>query len=102
MTRVPDARRDDLTPDEQPIFDHIVETRGGARGPFAVLLHHPPLAEKVAAVGEMLRFHGDLSGADRELAILAAGRAVEALYEWYAHEPIARREGARVEAIDAV
>lgn len=32
MTRVPEARRDDLNPDEQAIFDHIVATRGGARG----------------------------------------------------------------------
>jgi 4-carboxymuconolactone decarboxylase len=56
----------------------------------------------VAALGELLRFHSLLSGADRELAILAAGREVGAVYEWSAHEPLALREGTRPEAIDAV
>src|SRR5207248_106787 len=49
-----------------------------------------------------LRFEGTLSGADRELAILAVGREMGARYEWAAHEPIARREGVRPEAIEAV
>jgi len=66
------------------------------------LLHHPALCERVAALGEQLRFHSVLSGADRELAILAAGREAESPYEWAAHEPIALREGTRSEAVAIV
>jgi 4-carboxymuconolactone decarboxylase len=102
MTRLPDVRRDALSPEGQAAYDNIVSTRGEVRGPFALLLHHPLLAERVAAVGELLRFHSVLPGADRELAILAAGREVEAPYEWAAHEPIGRREGTRPEAIEVV
>jgi 4-carboxymuconolactone decarboxylase len=100
--RVPEPKRAEMTPEGQQAYDAITASRGRVVGPFFPLLHHPPVAEKVAALGEQLRFHGVLPGADRELAILAAGREVEALFEWHAHEPIAVREGTRPEAIAAV
>jgi 4-carboxymuconolactone decarboxylase len=102
MTRVPEATRDQLEPDARAVYDQIVASRGAIGGPFGVLLNHPPLCERVAALGEQLRFHSGLPGADRELAILTVGREIEAAYEWVAHEVIARREGTRPEAIAAV
>jgi 4-carboxymuconolactone decarboxylase len=102
MARLNDPGRDGLDGEGQRIYDGIVASRGAARGPFGVLMHHPALAERVAALGEQLRFHSLLSGADRELAILTAGREVEAVYEWSAHEPIGLREGTRTEAIAVV
>src|SRR5215471_10983576 len=102
MTRIPEPSRDDLAPSTRAIHDRIAATRGGLRGPYGILLHHPALCERVAALGEQLRFHSVLSGADRELAILAAGREAESPYEWAAHEPIAVREGTRPEAITIV
>ena len=102
MTRIPEPSRDHLEPAALAVHDRIASTRGGLRGPYGVLLNHPALCERVAALGEQLRFHSVLSGADRELAILAAGREAESTYEWAAHEPIARREGTRSEAIAIV
>lgn len=102
MTRLPTPERDALPAEAQQAWDMIAGARGSVRGPFAMLIHHPALAQGVAALGEYLRFNGTLSGAERELAILAAGREVEAPYEWVAHEPIARREGTRPEAIEVV
>jgi 4-carboxymuconolactone decarboxylase len=102
MTRVPEPTRDELDPDTRAIYDQIAGTRGSVGGPFGPLLHHPPLCERVAALGEQLRFRSGLPGADRELAILTVGREIEAAYEWYAHEIIARREGTRPEAIAVV
>lgn len=102
MTRLPEVTREELTPEGQQIYDRITASRGRVIGPFAMLLHHPTLAEKVAAVGEQLRFHSLLPGADRELAILTAGREVEAPFEWAAHEPIGLQEGTRPEAIAVV
>jgi 4-carboxymuconolactone decarboxylase len=102
MARISEPTRDELSPDARAVLDHIAKTRGGLRGPYGVMLHHPPLAERVAAVGEQIRFRSLLSGADRELAVLAAAREADAPYEWAAHEPIARREGTRPEAIAVV
>lgn len=102
MARLTAATRETLDAEGQRVYDGIVASRGRASGPFGVLLHHPPVAERVAALGEQLRFHSLLGGADRELAILTAGREVEALFEWAAHEPLALREGTRPEAIAVV
>ncbi|HEX2171949.1 MAG TPA: carboxymuconolactone decarboxylase family protein [Dehalococcoidia bacterium] len=102
MARLPDIRREDLDAQGQAAYDQIAGSRGSVRGPFALLLHHPALAERVAAVGEQLRFRSVLPGADRELAILAAGREVEALFEWAAHEPLGLQEGTRPEAIEVL
>lgn len=102
MTRVPEPTRDQLDPDAQAVYDQIAASRGALRGPYGVLLHHPPLCERVGALGEQLRFRSGLPGPDRELAILTVGREIEAAYEWVAHEVIARREGTRPEAIAVV
>ena len=99
MTRIPEPARESLTDEGRAVYDGIARSRGALRGPYGVLLHHPELAERVAQLGEQLRFRSLLSGADRELAILTAGREYEAPYEWVAHEPIALREGTRPEAV---
>jgi|RhiMethySRZTD1v2_1073278.scaffolds.fasta_scaffold719636_2 4-carboxymuconolactone decarboxylase len=100
--RVPEPTPDRLDPAARALYDRIAATRGGTRGPFLALLHHPALCERVAALGELLRFNSTLPGADRELAILTAGRESRAPYEWVAHEPVALREGTRPEAIAVV
>lgn len=92
MARLPDPL-DTLTPEARRVYDKISARRGAIRGPFAPLMHHPALAERVADLGEFLRFDSTLPGDVRELAILIVARAVRQPFEWFAHEPIARREG---------
>jgi 4-carboxymuconolactone decarboxylase len=95
-------RREELDDEGRAVWDRIVGSRGGVRGPYQVLMQVPTLAERIAHLGSYLRFEGALPGADRELAILVVGREMGARYEWAHHEPIARREGVRPEAIEAV
>ena len=102
MARLPALTRDELGPDAQKVWDQVLGTRGSVRGPHAFLLQHPALAERVAELGTQLRYRGLLSGADRELTILTAGREVEATYEWAAHEPLGREAGVSSEAIEAL
>ncbi len=102
MARLPTVKREELAPEDQAIWDRVATSRGSVRGPMALLMHHPALSGLVAEVGAQIRFRGVLSGADRELAILAAGREVEATYEWAAHEPLGLEEGVRPEAIEVL
>lgn len=102
MARLPSLSREQLDPAARAVWDTVATSRGSVRGPMALLMHHPPLAERVAELGSQVRFRGLLSGADRELAILAAGREVEAAYEWVAHEPLGLQEGVRPEAIEVL
>lgn len=101
MARLPDPL-DTLDPEAKRIYEHIAAKRGAVRGPFAPLMHHPSLAEKVADLGEYLRFNSTLPGDIRELAILITARAVNQPYEWFAHAPIGQREGLPNDVIERV
>ena len=92
-------RKDGLDPDQARLFDWIVGSRGELVRPFQVLLHAPEQAEHIARLGHVVRFESGLDGADRELAILATGRAHGCDYVWDTHVELARREGTRPEAI---
>ena len=102
-TRVPYlTERDQIAEDGRESYDGIVESRGRISGPFGVLLNSPELAGRIAHAGAYVRFESELSGPDRELAILTTAREFDCAYEWAAHEPIARNEGVREEAIETV
>ncbi|CAH1650112.1 4-carboxymuconolactone decarboxylase [Hyphomicrobiales bacterium] len=77
--------------------------RGGARGkiggPFLNLLPSPDLAQRVADLGEWLRFKGSLAADVRELVTLAAAEFWRCPYEWLAHAPLARKAGLDVTAL---
>jgi len=83
-------------------YDTVAESRGRVRGPFGVLLHSPPVAGRVGQLGAYIRYESELSGPQRELAILTTAREFDCAFEWAAHEPIAREEGVRDEAIAIV
>ncbi len=102
MTRLARLDRDSLSADVQRIWDKIAGRRGDVRGPYQVLMHTPDLAEKVADLGERLRFSGNLPGKDRELAILAVARRLDAPFEWIMHEPFARKEGVPSNTIEVI
>jgi len=101
MARLPDPL-DTLSPEANQVYDKISAKRGAVRGPFASLMHHPALAEKVGDLGEYLRFGGTLPGDVRELAILITARSVGQAYEWIAHAKVARKEGLAEDVIERV
>ena len=106
MSRLPNVRRDQLSPEHQAIWDRIAAVRAGVRagggGPFGVLMHVPALADRVAASEDYFRFNAALPAADRELVILATAREMGARYAWTRHEIRAREAGTRAEAVEAV
>src|SRR5262245_53853300 len=101
MARCPDVLGS-LSPEAQRIYDKIAAKRGAIRGPYAPLMHHPALAERVADLGEYLRFGSTLPGDVRELAILITARSLSQPFEWVAHEPVARKAGLPDEVIERV
>ena len=102
-TRVPYLTdREDVPESGHESYDSIAESRGGVRGPFAVLLNSPEVAGRIGHLGAYVRYESGLPDAVRELAIITTAREFDCAYEWAAHEPIAREAGVRDEAIDVV
>ena len=102
MPRLPEVTRDQLSAEDQAVYDAIAASRGSVRGPFAVLMHSPDVAGRAAHVGTYVRFESTVPRLPLELAILAIARHWDASYEWTAHEIQAKDAGARDEAIAAI
>lgn len=73
------AKREDLSPEHQKIWDHINAVRSGGGGPYSMLLHSPAMAQHFAATEDYFRTESLLPDADREIIILTAAREVDAL-----------------------
>lgn len=103
MSRMPlITSRDELDADGRLVFDRIVESRGAILRPYQVLLHTPAMADKVAALGHVVRFESHLTDADRELVTLATGRAHGCAFVWDSHLEAARAAGIEPAVIAAL
>jgi len=102
MMRLPDLGREELSDSGRQIYDGIVATRGGVRGPFAALMHSPEVAGRAAHLGTYLRFESSLDPMTIQIVTLAVAREWDCQYEWTAHEPQAREASVREEAILAI
>ena len=102
MSRIPRAKREELSADHQKIWDHINAARSGGGGPYSILLHSPAMAQHIAATEDYFRNNSLLPDPDREVIILTAAREVDARYAWSRHEIRARNVGLQPEVIEAL
>lgn len=76
--------------------------RGRVRGPLALWLHRPELAEAAQALGAYCRYGSSLAPRLSELAILTMAVAWQAEFEWYAHRPIGLAAGLSPALVEAL
>jgi 4-carboxymuconolactone decarboxylase len=80
----------------------IAGPRKGVYGPFVAMLRSPVLLDRVAKLGEYLRFESVLGAAVREFAICIAARHVGNQFEWVMHAPLATAAGVSAQAIESL
>ena len=103
MSRLPELTPETMTEAQRQLAEEIASgPRGGVRGPFPWLLRSPGIAAHVQRLGAYIRYESALPGNLRELAILITARFWRAQYEWYAHKPIALKEGVDEAVVDAI
>ena len=103
MTRLREISREEMSNEQQSVFDDIAGgPRQGVRGPFLALLHIPILADRVQKLGQYVRYDCSVPWKLRELAILITACHWQAKYEWFAHESEARKAGLSNSVIEAL
>jgi 4-carboxymuconolactone decarboxylase len=100
MPPLPDA---ELDLRQRQAKDAIINgPRGKIEGPFIPLLRSPELMNRIANVGEYLRFNGSLPARIRELAIMITAATCHQQTEWAIHHPIAVAAGIKPESLAAI
>ena len=101
--RLPLPAADAMTAPQREAADALIAgPRKGVYGPFLPLLRSPQLLDRVAKVGEYLRFDSALDVRVREFATCIAARHVTNQFEWLMHAPLAVKAGVPEAAIEAL
>jgi 4-carboxymuconolactone decarboxylase len=95
-----------LTPSDQAIYERLKARRAAVGapfgGPYLALMNHPELAEKIEALGYLLKFEGALPREVYQFAVLCVARACRAPFEWLDHIDHARLAVIPEDVIEAV
>jgi 4-carboxymuconolactone decarboxylase len=103
MARIPDLAPEEMSERQKQLAAAIGGARGGVvRGPFAIWLRNPELADKGNQLGNLLREGTSVPRRLSELAILVTARHWTAQYEWFAHEHQAIEQGISAEVVEAI
>ncbi|MPS30257.1 carboxymuconolactone decarboxylase family protein [Pigmentiphaga sp.] len=94
MPRLNPPDVEQMSEHQRRVYDAIASgPRGKVRGPLAIWLHRPGLAEHAQALGQYCRYDSSLPPRLSELAILTMAALWRAPFEWWAHHPIALKAG---------
>ena len=103
MTRLSLPTYDHLSTDQKRVYDDIAAgPRGSVRGPLAIWLNRPELADAAQSLGRYCRYECSLPKKLRELAILTTARIWDAEFEWAAHVDHALNAGLSEDIIHAL
>jgi 4-carboxymuconolactone decarboxylase len=103
MARLQTIENKYMTERQKQIHDEIVSgPRGRVRGPLAIWLYRPELADRAQKLGQYCRYDTSLEPRLSELAILTTARIWDAAFEWQAHVPHALAGGLDSSIIDSL
>lgn len=103
MPRLDALERDALSPEQQRVYDKIAADHGGnVRGPWAIALRIPEVAEHTHDLYDRLARNSKLGQRLYELIVLIAARQWTAQFAWNTHEKNALAAGLTQATVDAI
>ena len=94
---------DEMTPAQHTMMEDLFSgPRGGADGPFNVLLRSPEMGNIAQQFGASMRFNQNMPRKLNEMAIIITGRYWTSQYEWYAHKRAALAAGLNPSIVEAI
>jgi 4-carboxymuconolactone decarboxylase len=92
--RFPKQAMEQLNGEQQAVASEVLkQSSAGLGGPYAMLIKSPELLKRYLMMTDYLRQKTSLPHRLNEMAILLEARLWDAQYEWWAHEPLARKAG---------
>ena len=95
-----------LSPVDRALYERMAERRkaqgAGFGGPYAALMNHPQLCEKIEALGYYLKFQGHLPREVYQFVVLFVARRTGAGFEWVDHIQHAEAAGVPSSLIGAL
>src|ERR1700744_177112 len=92
--RFPKVTMEQLNAEQQAVASEVLkQSSAGLGGPYGMLIKSPELLKRYLLMTEYLRQKTSLPHRLNEMAILLEARLWDAQYEWWAHEPLARKAG---------
>src|ERR1700722_3070565 len=92
--RFPRPAMEQLDPEQQAVAAEVLkQSSAGLGGPYGMLIKSPELLKRYLLMTDYLRQKTSLPHRLNEMAILLEARLWDAQYEWWAHEPLARKAG---------
>lgn len=100
--RLPELDVGQMSDAQKTIYDRIKNVRGNVRGPFAIWIHNPAIAEHALGLQSNMQTNLTLDRRLLELSILVAARRTSAQFAWFAHERHALHFGIAPELVAAI
>lgn len=92
-----------MSEEQRAVHQRIVSgPRGSVRGPLAIWLHRPELADSAQALGAYCRYGSSLAPRLSELAILTTARLWTSEFEWWAHKRVGIEAGLDPALVEAL
>src|ERR1700735_4256184 len=92
--RFPQPAMEQLNPEQQAVSAEVLKQSSAGLGvPYGMLIKSPELLKRYLLMTEYLRQKTSLPHRLNEMAILLEARIWDAQYEWWGHEPLARKAG---------
>lgn len=101
MTRMRILGRDDMKPAQQEIYDSFVADGKPHAGPYWAYIRQPGLMQLCSDLGEWFR-DSDLSGRERQIAVLTVIRHWDANYPWAVQVRNSLSAGVTQDEVDAI
>jgi 4-carboxymuconolactone decarboxylase len=102
MPRLPEINEATLSPEQVKIYREVKRVRGQVRGPFAIWLRNPELAECALKLQDLFASRVKLARRLVQLMILVSARHASAQFAWFVHEPHALKAGIAQDIVNAI
>jgi 4-carboxymuconolactone decarboxylase len=102
MSRLLDVTPDQLTPEQNQIFERLVAGRGRILGPYRVWIHSPTVASGMEQIGTFLNKRSTLSEREVEMVIVMIATHWGGDYVQTAHVRMGRKVGLSQAVLDAL